>query len=68
MPLYYLDTSALLKRYRTEIGTRVVDALFSARTRDELLITSHLDHPELVKCELSDVRCLMYLSNNQITD
>lgn len=41
MPLYYLDTSALLKRYRTENDTRVLDALFSARTRDELLITSH---------------------------
>ena len=41
MALYYLDTSALLKRYRTENGTRVLDALFSERTRDELLITSH---------------------------
>ena len=47
MPLYYLDTSALLKRYRTEIGTRVLDALFSARTRDELVITSHFTAAEV---------------------
>jgi len=47
MPLYYLDTSALLKRYRTENGTRVLDALFSARTRDELLITSHFTAAEV---------------------
>jgi uncharacterized protein len=47
MPLYYLDTSALLKRYRTENGTRVLDALFSGRTRDELLITSHFTAVEV---------------------
>src|SRR5262249_55895184 len=40
-------TSALLKRYRTENGTRVLDALFSARTRDELLITSHFTAAEV---------------------
>ena len=47
MPLYYLDTSALLKRYRTEKGTEVLDALFSNRTRDELFITSHFTAVEV---------------------
>lgn len=30
MAVYYLDTSAILKRYRTEKGTDVVDALFES--------------------------------------
>src|SRR5205809_7805255 len=47
MPLYYLDTSALLKRYRTENGTDVLDALFSTRSRDELFITSHFTAVEV---------------------
>ncbi len=40
MALYYLDTSAILKRYRTEKGTEVVDALFESEPRRKLL-TSH---------------------------
>ncbi len=28
MPIFYLDTSALLKRYKTEAGTSVIDRLF----------------------------------------
>lgn len=47
MPLYYLDTSALLKRYRTEKGTDVVDEIFSAREKDELFITSHFTSVEV---------------------
>lgn len=34
MPVYYLDTSAILKRYRTEKGTDVVDALYEATSPD----------------------------------
>lgn len=47
MPLYYLDTSALLKRYRTETGTDVLDAIFSARTQNEFFITSHFTSVEV---------------------
>ena len=42
MALYYLDTSALVKRYRTERGTEVMAALFSDQTLDDAFITSHL--------------------------
>ena len=42
MALYYLDTSALVKRYRTERGTEVMAALFSHQTLDNAFITSHL--------------------------
>ena len=42
MALYYLDTSALVKRYRTERGTEVMAALFSDQTPDSAFITSHL--------------------------
>ena len=34
MAVYYLDTSAILKRYRTEKGTDVVDALYEATRPD----------------------------------
>jgi hypothetical protein len=47
MPLYYLDTSALLKRYRTEEGTDVLDAMFSDQRRDESFITSHFTAVEV---------------------
>ena len=42
MTRYYLDTSALVKRYRTERGMEVMAALFSERTWDDEFITSHL--------------------------
>lgn len=42
MPVFYLDTAALLKRYRTEKGTEVVDALFSDRREDDVFVTSQL--------------------------
>lgn len=35
MPLFYLDTSALLKRYRTEEGTPVIDHLFTLLERPD---------------------------------
>jgi hypothetical protein len=47
MPLYYLDTSALLKRYKTEKGTAVIDELFSSRKPGEVFITSHFTSIEI---------------------
>ena len=47
MPLYYLDTSALLKRYKTEKGTPVIDALFSSRKPGEVFVTSHFTSVEV---------------------
>ena len=45
--LYYLDTSALLKRYRTEKGSEVIQVLFSERQEDETLVTSHFSSLEV---------------------
>ena len=42
MTRYYLDTSALVKRYRTERGMEAMAALFSERTWNDEFITSHL--------------------------
>ena len=47
MLLFYLDTSALLKRYKTEKGTNVIDELFSARMEDEVFVTSHFTTVEV---------------------
>jgi len=47
MPLYYFDTSALLKRYRTEDGTDVLDAIFSGPSRNEFFIPSHFTAVEV---------------------
>lgn len=53
MPVCYLDTSAVLKRYRTEAGTDVVDAIYDERhspnviksiftgIRSDVLVTSY---------------------------
>lgn len=40
MPCFYLDTAAVLKRYRTEPGSIVVDEIFDARTSIDALTTS----------------------------
>ena len=42
MPIYYLDTSAVMKRYKSEIGSNVVEELFMGLTGSEFLITSQL--------------------------
>lgn len=42
MPIYYLDTSAVMKLYRTEIGSAVVGELFDGLTESEVLATSYL--------------------------
>jgi len=40
MAVFYLDTSALVKRYRTELGTDVVERLFSEpRPQDRFFIS-----------------------------
>ena len=42
MPIYYLDTSAVMKRYIPEIGSDVVEELFEELTNSEVLTTSYL--------------------------
>ena len=42
MPIYYLDTSAVMKRYKTEPGSDVVEELFDGLTDSEILATSYL--------------------------
>lgn len=48
MPLFYLDASALMKRYKTEQGSEVIDGLFEQRTADDRLATSFLVVIEIV--------------------
>ena len=40
MPVYYLETSALMKKYRTETGTQVVEELFQQKQGSEVFVTS----------------------------
>ena len=47
MPVFYLDTSAILKRYRTEKGTDVVNKLYERQARGDVLVTSHFSCLEL---------------------
>lgn len=41
MPIYYLDTSALLKRYRTEQGSVILNELLGTKHTDEVFVTSY---------------------------
>jgi hypothetical protein len=41
MPVFDLDTSAILKRYRTEKGTNVVNELYDGQTTRDALVTSY---------------------------
>ncbi len=41
MAVYYLETSALLKRYRAEKGTELLDELFNHKTESEVFTTSY---------------------------
>lgn len=47
MAVYYLETSALLKRYRTEKGTEVLDELFQGKQESEVFTTSYFTVPEV---------------------
>ena len=42
MPIYYLDTSAIMKRYIPESGSEMVEELFDGLTGSESLSTSYL--------------------------
>ena len=42
MPIYYLDTSAIMKRYIPETGSHVVEELFDGLTDSDILATSYL--------------------------
>lgn len=46
MPTLYVDTSALLKRYKREPGTEVMDEVFNDRREDEEFVTSHITYIE----------------------
>ena len=47
MPVYYLETSALVKRYRTERGSQAIGELFSEKTEDEGFVTSRFTTLEM---------------------
>lgn len=42
MTIYYLETSAWLKRYKSESGSEVVRELFDQKQAGETFVTSHL--------------------------
>jgi hypothetical protein len=42
MTVYYLETSALLKRYKSESGSEIVTSLFEEKQASETFVTSHL--------------------------
>jgi predicted nucleic acid-binding protein len=42
MAVFYLDSSAVLKRYRTEKGTAVVDDIYDGRGEQHIILTSQL--------------------------
>lgn len=48
MPMFYLETSALLKKYRTERGTDVVRELFEGKSDAEAFITSYFTVLEVI--------------------
>ncbi|MDP2934894.1 MAG: type II toxin-antitoxin system VapC family toxin [Dehalococcoidia bacterium] len=41
MAVYYVETSALIKRYRSEKGTEVVDEVFEGKAEYDVLTTSY---------------------------
>ena len=47
MPIFYLDTSAILKRYRREIGTEAIDDLIGNAQPEDRFYTSILSTLEL---------------------
>ncbi|HAV10660.1 MAG TPA: hypothetical protein DCX22_03470 [Dehalococcoidia bacterium] len=47
MAVFYLETSALLKRYRTERGTELLDELFNSKRDYEILTTSYFTSLEV---------------------
>lgn len=77
MLIYYLDTSAVMKRYKSEIGSNVVEELFVGLTDSEFLITSqltileansvvarHLEGPAMIRREYRTMRELFIRDMN----
>lgn len=47
MPIYYLDTSALVKRYKTEQGSETINELFNGKSSDEVFACSQFAAVEI---------------------
>jgi predicted nucleic acid-binding protein len=47
VPVYYLETSALVKKYRTERGTEVVAELFQHKRGSDVFVTSYFTVVEI---------------------
>lgn len=47
MPVYYLETSALVKKYRTERGTEVIAELFQRKQGSDVFVTSYFTVVEI---------------------
>ena len=56
MPVFYLDTSAIVKRYRNELGTEAIDSLFDEPQDDTKFYTSFLTTLELTSSILRLVK------------
>ena len=56
MPVFYLDTSAMVKRYRSEPGTEAIDRLFGDPRAETRFYTSFLTTLELTSSILRLVR------------
>ena len=56
MPVFYLDTSAIVKRYRDEPGTEAIDRLFDVPEADTRFYTSFLTALELTSSILRLVK------------
>jgi predicted nucleic acid-binding protein len=47
LPIYYLETSALMKKYRTEKRIELIEELFEGKIESEVFITSYLTMVEI---------------------
>ncbi|MBI4332326.1 MAG: hypothetical protein HY673_13700 [Chloroflexi bacterium] len=47
MVIYYVETSALVKRYKTEHGSEVVDELFGGKSGDDVITASQFAAVEI---------------------
>jgi predicted nucleic acid-binding protein len=64
MAVFYLDASALLKRYRTEKGTEIVDDIYDGRGAQHIILTSQLTCIE-VESVAARARKAGFLNNAQ---
>lgn len=56
MPVFYLDTSALVKRYRTEQGAEIIEQLLANPSPEDRFIISFLSIIELTSAILRVAR------------